>query len=236
MATTPRNTSSSSASTYVAVPPEIPGGIRLGTPPADPGEDLWGVNHGAALDNFPKQGLQLYIPPWARMAAGDSFTVWMDNIQVAGERVMPGQVDQRVTTFIPAGLLQGGPQKKTLQYILIRLSQNPENSAERNIYVKLDRPGGQDQDGDIPGHSELRFSLPDEIVNDGVDADAAKKGVQITVQPYPNMAELDEVNCPGVACSSTTWCKRSKSASRSSSSPMKTLSSKRGTRGQTAWP
>ncbi|MGH8417207.1 MAG: Ig-like domain-containing protein [Pseudomonas sp.] len=193
MATTPPDTSTSSASTYEAVPPEIPGGIRLGGPPAEPGEDLWGINHGAALDNFPKNGLQLYIQAWTNMSVGDSVSVLLDNGEVASERIQAGEAGQRVTTFVPAVRLEAGRQKKTLQYILRRLGQVPENSAERNIYVKLDRPGGQDQDGDNPGHSELTFSLPEDIVNDGVDAEAAKKGVQITVQPYPNMAELDEI-------------------------------------------
>ncbi|MBX8533596.1 Ig-like domain-containing protein [Pseudomonas cichorii] len=172
-------------SLLIPVELEIPG--RTGPIPS--GE--WGINIGAAQDNFPLHGLQLYIPHWSQMSEGDNVKVLLDNTIVVTENIEAGEVDQRVTTFINAARLTPGSHK--LHYRLTRLGNVPEDSAETPVFVKLDRPGGEDMDEDVPGHSELRFSLPQEIINDGVDADAAKAGVEATIEPYPNMTENDEI-------------------------------------------
>ncbi|RMQ49504.1 hypothetical protein ALQ04_03461 [Pseudomonas cichorii] len=172
-------------SRLIPVELEIPG--RTG--PIESGE--WGINIGAALDNFPLHGLQLYIPPWPQMAQGDSVKVLLDNNIVLTENIDAEEVDLRVTTFINAARLS--PGSHVLFYRLTRLGNTPEDSAKTQIFVKLDRPGGEDKDEDTPGHSELRLSLPQDIVNDGVDADAAKAGVDATLEPYPNMTEGDEI-------------------------------------------
>lgn len=173
---------------------EIPGAVGpLPSPPADAGQTLWGINHGAALDNFPQHGLQLYIPAWQQMNTGDSVAVRLDGKTVQTETITALEVGQRVTTFVEARHLTQAPFKHTLEYIVTRLGQTPDPSAPTDILVELDRPGGQDQNGSVPGHSELTFSLPANIINDGVDAEAAEKGVPITIDPYPNMAALDVI-------------------------------------------
>lgn len=194
MATTPLNTSPSSASTFAAVPPEIPGAKQIIGPPADPELDpfgLWGVNRAAAAENFPNNGLQVYIEKWGRMSVGDRVSVRLDDTEVNSELIQPGEVDQRLTTFVPFSNLDAAPWRKTLHYTIKRLGQVEESSVPISIYVKLDRPGGRDEDGSIPGHTELKFSLPADIVRGGVDADAAKAGVRITIDPYPNMTWRD---------------------------------------------
>jgi hypothetical protein len=172
---------------------EIPGRIGpLPEPPAAPEEELWGINHGAALDNFPLHGLQVYISPWSLMGVGDSVRVMLNGTTVvATETIESGEENQRVTTFVPAARIT--PGRYTLHYIVKRLGQTDDPSAETKILVKLDRPGGQDQDGDTPGHSEMKFGLPQEIIDDGVDADTAKDGVLVTINPYPNMAAGDHI-------------------------------------------
>lgn len=171
---------------------EIPGRIGpLPEPPAQPGETLWGINHGAALDNFPHNGLQLYIPPWSAMGQGDSVSVLLNGTVVATEFIDAAEIGLRVTAFVDAVRLTPGTH--IVQYRVTRLNQSPETSAETHILVKLDRPGGQDQDGDTPGHSALKFTLPQAVINDGVDADTARAGVLVTIEPYPWMAERDEI-------------------------------------------
>lgn len=194
MATTPLNNPPSFAWTSTAVPPEIPGAKQIIGPPADPGEDpfgLWGVNRAAATENFPNNGLQVYIEKWARMGIGDRVSVQLNSTEVNSELIQPGEVDQRVTTFVPFSNLDPDEPRYILHYVLRRLGQVDEISAPISLYVKLDRPGGQDEDGSVPGHTELKFSLPKDIVQDGVDAEAAKAGVPITIHAYPNMAWRD---------------------------------------------
>ena len=171
---------------------EIPGAVGpLPEPPAEPNQTLWGINHGAALDNFPLNGLQLYISAWLHMAEGDSVSVLLDDKMVITQSINGGEVGQRVTAFVDAPRLVAGNHK--LQYSVKQFGQNAVFSAYTDISVKLDRPGGQDQNGDTPGHSALEFTLPEAIVNDGVDADDAEKGVLVTIAPYPNMTAGDNI-------------------------------------------
>jgi hypothetical protein len=171
---------------------EIPGNTGpLPVPPAQSGERLLGINHGAAMDNFPEQGLQLYLPVWSVMSEGDSVKVLLDDVPVATEFIAAAEVGQRVTTFINAARL--APGAHTVKYVVTRVGQSPETSSESRIWVKLTRPGGQDQDGDTPGHSALQLTLTEDVINNGVDADAAAAGVPVTIEPYPDMSEKDNV-------------------------------------------
>ncbi|WP_342653352.1 Ig-like domain-containing protein [Pseudomonas sp. F3-2] len=171
---------------------EIPGRVGpLPEPPAEPGQELWGINRGAALDNFPNNGLQLYIPAWSDMKAADSVSVLLDGTVVSTEIIDLTDVGQRVTTFVDSRRLTS--DRHTLQYSVKRQSQAPETSAAIDILVKLNRPGGKDQDGDTPGHSALVLTLPEEIINDGVDADDAENGVPVKIMPYPEMTEGDRI-------------------------------------------
>jgi hypothetical protein len=171
---------------------EIPGSTGpLPIPPASAGETLLGINHGAAMDNFPEQGLQLYLPFWSQMSEGDSVKVLLDDAIVSTEVIDATEVGQRVTTFISAARLEPGPH--TVKYVVSRVGQAAETSSETRIWVKLTRPGGQDQDGDTPGHSALKLTVPQDVINNGVDEDTAEAGVPITIEPYPDMAEGDDI-------------------------------------------
>ncbi|MDD2046561.1 RCC1 domain-containing protein [Pseudomonas putida] len=164
---------------------EIPG--RTGPVPS--GE--WGINLAAARDNFPQQGLQLFVPPWPQMDRGDSVAVLLGGTEVTRKPIGDGEAGKRQTLFIAPNRLTNSIT--TIGYKVTRIGQVPEDSALTSVLINLDRPGGQDQDGSKPGHSELKLSLPQDIINDGVDAATAKKGVPVTLEPYPFMAEHDVI-------------------------------------------
>ncbi|RAU49283.1 MULTISPECIES: Ig-like domain-containing protein [unclassified Pseudomonas] len=174
-------------STLALIDLEIPGA----TGPLDDGS--WGINVAAAQTNFPLQGLQLYLQPWSSMAVGDSYKILLDGTtQVAsGVILKPEEVGARVIAFVPSNRLTDGAHK--LSYSITRIGQAPETSDALDILIKLTLPGGVDEDGSVPGHSALKFDLPDEIINDGVDAAAAKAGIPATIHPYPNMAAGDDI-------------------------------------------
>ncbi|MEX6663591.1 hypothetical protein [Pseudomonas sp. W2-17] len=193
MALSPQDPSLTSSAPNSLIELEIPGRVGpLPEPPAAPGETLWGINHGAALDNFPQRGLQLYIPAWSNMLMGDSVSVLLEDTAVTTAVIDdPAEVNQRVTAFVDAVRLTEG--KHTLQYRVARIGQVPESSADTEVLVKLARPGGQDQNGETPGHSALTFTLPQDIIDNGVDKDIAELGVPVTIKPYPNMVEGDDI-------------------------------------------
>ncbi|MHC8335176.1 WD40 repeat domain-containing protein [Pseudomonas sp. LB3P25] len=173
--------------------PEIPGAIEL--------PDGKGINLAAARLNFPDKGLKVRIPIWANKSLGDKVELLLNNNMVDQQTITdPVELTERSTLFIAPNRLLTGPWE--LAYRVKRLSQQWELFAPPlKLHVKLEVPGGQDIDPDY-GHSELYMTFfPPKIVQDGVDKDSAKDGVDIIVQakpgsnssqPYPNIA-VDDV-------------------------------------------
>lgn len=156
-----------------------------------PPDGQLGINLAAAHENFPTKGLQLYVPAWPQMGRGDRVRILFNDEEVDSKTVTEELVDQVQTLFVPPVQMQTG--SALLSYAVKRLGQVEEPSAKTAVYIKLERPGGQDEDGSNPGHPELKFSLPDDVVKDGVDKDRAKQGVVVTIEPYPVMAEHDRI-------------------------------------------
>ena len=161
---------------------------------------VWGINIAAAQLLAPDKGLKVYCPPWDRMGLGDHIELLLDGIQVDQTTlVKPGDVGERVTLYVPPQKFVTGAY--TLQYRVKVFEQTPETSLPPvNIFVKLDRPGGKDENGSAPGHSELYMYIDPRIINDGVDKETAETGLDIIIQakpgsssplPYPNMAVGD---------------------------------------------
>lgn len=172
---------------------QIPG-AALAHPPV--AADTWGINIAAARLNFPHDGLKLILPPWTpNMNVGDSYRIKINNFPVVlGSLERPEEVDQEVMRFIaPGGLVDGAFD---LSYDVTRVGGTPEPSLTTKIYVKIDAapPGGRDQDGDVPGHSELHLSIPAQFLPPGaVDKDDAAAGIPVTILPYPNMFDGDRI-------------------------------------------
>jgi hypothetical protein len=83
-----------------------------------------------------------------------------------------------------------------LFYRVKRVNQGPEDSTPRlKLLVKLDRPGGFDDDYGEAGHSHLRYSIPQAIIDNGVGPIEAEAGVPITILPYPFMRVNDCIHC-----------------------------------------
>ena len=175
--------------------PDLPGAILLAN-------GQWGINLAAALLNFPNQGLKVFILVWANKSLGDKVELLLNNNVVDQHTVTQNtELTQRTTLFVAPGRLQTGPWQ--LAYRVTRFGQQPElYTPPLELLVKLELPGGQDIDPGY-GHSELHMEFdPPEVVQDGVDKDTAKDGVDILVVakpgsgsslPYPNIAVGDVI-------------------------------------------
>ncbi|MFL7963785.1 hypothetical protein ACEI36_16280 [Pseudomonas kielensis] len=173
---------------------EIPDGNPAYPPvPAD----SVGINIAAAMLVFPHKGLRLLLPPWGdSMGRGDAFRIKLNDIPVVTDSINEEtEVGQWVERYIPVGGLVDGDFN--LNYDVKILGEpGYTSSAVTKIHVKIDNapPGGQDLDGATPGHSELRLTIPTEFLPPGfVDQDAARQGVQVTIEPYPIMVEGDRI-------------------------------------------
>ncbi|NUT86998.1 hypothetical protein HNO91_11205 [Pseudomonas corrugata] len=176
--------------------PDIPGRTEQQLPSGE-----WGLNFAAVQGNFPNKGLKVYIEPWAGpMGIGDNVKLLLDGDQVDQHTItQPTEVGERVTLWVAPGRLQTGPYE--LAYAVKRPSQAEETyTPPVRLYVKLELPGGQDTDPDPGSHSELYMYIDPALVEDGVDDDAARNGVDIIIKakpgsasplPYPNITEGD---------------------------------------------
>jgi hypothetical protein len=192
LAANPAARAKARAANALLVPPEIPAANGpLPSPPALPNLEVWGINEGAAVTTH-EQGLKVHIPPWFEMKTGDSVNLLLGTAIVATDTLKSEvQVGERLSMFIANEHLTAGSH--VISYKITRFGQQPEPSAETNIYVKLNPPGGEDAVGGDQGHSALILTLPTEIMQDGVDAGAAKAGVVVTIAAYPDMALLDHI-------------------------------------------
>lgn len=161
---------------------------------------VWGINIAAAQLLAPDKGLKVYCPPWDLMGVGDHIELLLDGIQVDQTTIVKtGDVGERVTLYVPPTRFVTSAY--TLQYRVKVLNQSPELSLPPvDIFVKLERPGGKDENGSTPGHSELYMYIDPRIINDGVDKATAETGLDIIIKakpgstsllPYPNMAVGD---------------------------------------------
>ncbi|MHC3826896.1 hypothetical protein [Pseudomonas sp. G3-19] len=161
---------------------------------------VWGINIAAAQLLAPDKGLKVYCPPWQLMGLGDHIELLLDGVQVDQTTIVkPEDVGERVTLYVPPRKFATGAY--TLQYRVKVFSQSPETSLPPvDIFVKLEQPGGKDENGSDPGHSELNMYIDPRIINDGVDKATAETGLDIIIKakpgsssllPYPNMAKGD---------------------------------------------
>ncbi|KHA70541.1 hypothetical protein NZ35_24770 [Pseudomonas chlororaphis] len=107
--------------------------------------------------------------------------------------------DDPVVLHIPKNKLRSDPgYLNELTYTVIRGSSN-EGTLEPPLTILYNaiRPGMEDKNGD-EGHSELELGLPRDVLEDGIDADRAAQGVQVSFS-YPYCRPYDRIvlNCNG---------------------------------------
>jgi len=74
-----------------------------------------------------------------------------------------------------------------------RLGGNVEPSTRLKYRVKLDRPGGYDTNAQLPGNQNMALArLPEDVVENGVGPELLPVGVEVTIEPWENMALHDE--------------------------------------------
>ncbi|WP_454846382.1 hypothetical protein [Pseudomonas farris] len=153
-----------------------------------------GINIAVATDD--EQGVLCAINPYSHMQAGDKIDIYLDTVQVFHLEVLADDVDQRLFFYLSPALFVPG----WIEEFYYRLQRNGEAtpddpSTPLRLLVKLNRPGGIDKNPHLPdGHSELHHvRLPPEVIDQGIDAEWAKKGVPITIPFYPEITAHDTI-------------------------------------------
>ena len=136
--------------------------------------------------------LQGIIPAWLTMSIGDLAEVFWgnDNAAVWSKTLEhDAELNQDVVFTIAKGQVLEGDATPVF-YRITRKIQIPEDSTPvMTLLVKLTRPGEYD---DIPGddgHSDLKFSLS----HDEVDETLPPSGVTMHIVPYRNLTRYDRI-------------------------------------------
>jgi alpha-tubulin suppressor-like RCC1 family protein len=139
-------------------------------------------------------GVQFLVIPWLVMEVGDLLEVFWGDLQVPvwSKEVEPEDKNEIIKGVIDEGYIRRG-EAYPVFYRVTRPLQVPESSPLERFFVKLDRPGGFDDDLSTPGNQNLRYRIPQSIIDNGVGPDEAAAGVPITVLPYPFMRINDRV-------------------------------------------
>ncbi|HEY9133010.1 MAG TPA: hypothetical protein VIM98_14755, partial [Dyella sp.] len=163
---------------------------RQPVPPNDPAPSLYAIGL-SAISN----GLYVFVPPYSGMNNGDYIEVFWDNsnIPAASDTVNDGNKNTAIGLPLPASSFANG--RFTPYYRVTRGGSGlPLYSLTQNIWVKLNPPGGLDPNPGTPEHENLRAPILPEDVRDGLDNDRAALGVDVTIPPYPQMAEYDRID------------------------------------------
>ena len=139
-------------------------------------------------------GVEFLVPPWLVMEAGDLLEVFWGDLQapVWSKDIEPEDENELIKGVIDEGHIRRG-EAYPVFYRVTRPFQEPESTPLQRFFVKLDRPGGFDDDQSTPGHQNLRYHIPQSIIDNGVGPEEAAAGVPITILPYPFMRINDRV-------------------------------------------
>lgn len=162
-------------------------------------ENVAGADYGLPIrfyDDKPR-GATVIVP--ALLGQEPKMTVFLNLNGV--EKITSEQTETTTsdtTLYIPHDLLL--PDRlNTLNYTARRLDSS-EETYEPPLAIKYNkiRPGIEDKIKGDEGHSELRLILPQDVIDDGIDADRAAQGVQAyCMYPYCRAFDKISLRCNG---------------------------------------
>ncbi|QIB03543.1 hypothetical protein GZ982_02200 [Pseudomonas fluorescens] len=141
-------------------------------------------------------GLLCVVDPWTQMEVGDTFKFyWNDtSTPVWNTEIDLAQENQQLVFRIDEGHIVRGDAFPVFYSVLRVGGTRPEESDPQwKLLVKLDPPGGFDEEQGTPGHSGLRYSIPQDIIDNGVGP-GDTGGVPVTIKPYLFMRRNDRIN------------------------------------------
>ena len=142
----------------------------------------------AVMSDYP-EGVLGVIDPYNGMQAGDQLDTYWDELKVWHKEVEEDEVKKRLYFYLPTDPIKPGWVEKVYYQLTRKGATTPDDpSVPLRLLVKLDEPGGYDKEPHKPGHSELKpVILPDDVIQNGVTAEWAEKGVPMTVPRYPGI-------------------------------------------------
>ncbi|MBX8533593.1 hypothetical protein K5D33_02565 [Pseudomonas cichorii] len=152
-----------------------------------------GINAGIINDS--PMGLLAAVDPYQRMSEGDHLEIYWDQTLVAEYDIAVKDINKRVFFYLSTTPVKPEWAEKVFYRLIRKGATTPEDSVALRLRVKLDLPGGVDKDPHLPGHSELASPrLPQDVIDNGIDADWAAKGIPVQIAAYPGRAAHDTLH------------------------------------------
>ncbi|UVL36355.1 Ig-like domain-containing protein [Pseudomonas sp. B21-041] len=136
-------------------------------------------------------GLRVLVQAYLNMAEGDTIRLYVGE-NLVDTSVLPadhGNLD--VVMHIAAKLVPAGVH--TLRYEILRKSGQPPEGAQIEVWFKIDPPGGNDPEPDLPGHQRLKPARLQLKPGQVIDEEVAAEGVTAVIPPWPFMTKGDKL-------------------------------------------
>ncbi|MGB3123676.1 MAG: hypothetical protein WBB95_07710 [Pseudomonas sp.] len=140
--------------------------------------------------------LHVDIAPYPGMEEGDLIELFWNDCFADSRRITAGKVGTPTRLRVPESFVQDGPAR--VHYQVMQVGYAPARSATTLTRVKTNCPGGQPgvplNLEDNPENQNLALvGLPDTIRRYGVNGSQVRRGIPLTIEPYPNMAAGDAI-------------------------------------------
>lgn len=170
----------------VARPARVRGGIRPIPFPEHMGVPL-------RVSKWNNNMFRLLIDPLLNQRRDDEYHIYLNKLFVA---IGYAKADDDIIEIDVPNLLRSGAN--TLTYIAVRGSQNLIESEELTLRYHYPQPGYQDRSPGDDQHSELVLELPQQVLDNGIDLETAKKGVLFCfTYPFCRAHDTIRVNLNG---------------------------------------
>jgi hypothetical protein len=145
-------------------------------------------------------GLRVDVPPAlaGTVDPGDVVRLILNGKEEASRPIEPGEENEYTTQYIPKGLLLPN-RVNELVYTITRASQNVGTSTPPLTLLYNDiRPGNEDTTPGDGSHSRLQLTLPQDVIDYGIDDERAREGVEVFFEyPYCRPYDSIRLNCNG---------------------------------------
>ncbi|KJZ34830.1 hypothetical protein [Pseudomonas fluorescens] len=159
-------------------------------------ENVVDADFALGIDQL-RNGALCAIDHYLNMAAGDTVELFFTSQDRADayKFIRKEDVDNpdgRILFTIPRSNFISRTYEN-VHYRVTRLSGSTEDSPPQKVLVLLTRPGGVDKNSDPISHSELHQTLEPDVAERGIDAERAKAGTWVTIEPYPFLRVRDKI-------------------------------------------
>lgn len=163
-----------------------------------------GANYGVpkhAYDLQPR-GLRVDIdpPPFGMIVKGDRVHLVVNDKWAEGSKVITEEEENQVITlYLPKGLLLPERVNDFYYYVERASGNHSQSEPPQKLLYNAIRPGKEDTTPGDGAHSRLKITLPNDVIENGIDAERAKEGVLVSFSyPYCRAHDAIWLNCNGV--------------------------------------